>query len=64
MYKVGDKLVLHSVNGHDYDVEIVNINEFRPPEEMYGVDIYDDQHVYYGDVYFCGKEFLDKCEVV
>lgn len=64
MYKVGDKLVLHSENGHDYDIEVININEFRPPEEIYGVDIYDDRGVYYGDVYFCGEDFLNKCEVV
>ncbi len=63
MYKEGDKLVLHSVNGETYDIEIISINEFRPPEEKYGVDMYCKGE-YYGDVYFCGEAFLDKCEVV
>ena len=62
-YKLGDKLIYHSkVNGNDYDIEIVNINEHRPPQQRYGVDTYCEG-VYYGDVLFLSKEFLDKCEV-
>lgn len=64
MYKIGDKLVLHSRDGHDYKVEVVNVNDFRPPEERYGVDMWNDKGVYYGDVYFCGEDFLNKCTLV
>ena len=61
-YKIGDKLILHSMDGKDYEIEIVNINEYRPPEQKYGVDMYCNG-VYYGDIYFCDEEFLNKCEV-
>ncbi len=29
--KVNDKYILHSKNGMDYRIEIININEFREP---------------------------------
>ena len=64
MVKVGDKFVLHSENGMDYSIEIVNINEFRDPETKYGADVYDGNGNYAGDVMFCGDDFLDKCEKV
>lgn len=63
MYKVGDKFILHSQNGKDYDIEIVNINPCRPIEDVYGVDIYCEGE-YYGDVYFCDEFFLDKCQLI
>lgn len=62
-YKVGDKLILHSQDKNDYYINVVNINEFRPPNEIYGVDMFLND-VYYGDVYFCGEDFLDKCELL
>ena len=64
MYKVGDKLVLHFRDGHDYKVEVVNVNDSRLPEERYGVDMWNDEGIYYGDVYFCGEDFLSKCTPV
>lgn len=64
MAKVGDKYILHSSNGMDYKIEIVNVNSFREPSMKYGADIYDGNGVYAGDVTFFGDEFLSKCEKV
>ena len=27
--KVGDKFILHSTDGNDYDIEVINVNLFR-----------------------------------
>lgn len=65
MYKVGDKLTLHSENGLDYQVIIENINNFRPDDMKYAVELIDENgNSYfesYGDLYFCGDSFLEKC---
>lgn len=64
MAKVGDKFVFHSENGLDYDVYIINVNDFRPPDMKYGADVYDCNGTYAGDVMFLGEEFLAKCKKV
>ena len=64
MVKEGDKYILHSENGMDYSIEIVSVNDFRPPEEKYAADVYDGNGIYAGDVMFFGDEFLNKCEKV
>ena len=64
MISIGDKYIFHSENVHDYDVNVVNINDFRPPEMKYGCDVYDDNGTYAGDVMFFGEEFFSKCEKV
>lgn len=64
MAEVGDKYILHSSNGMDYNIEIINVNNFREPSMKYGADIYDGNGVYAGDVTFFGDEFLNKCEKV
>ena len=64
MLEVGQKYILHSENGLDYDIEIVNINQFRPIDEIYAIDLYDCNGTYAGDVIFVGDEFLSKCEKV
>jgi hypothetical protein len=64
--KVGDELILHSSNGKDYPVKIVNINEYRPPEMKYAVDIYSEGTWYsdaMNDYYFCGDDLIEKCEM-
>ena len=30
MVSIGDKYILHLEDGRDYDIEVVNINDFRP----------------------------------
>ena len=66
--KVGDRLVLNSSNGMTYKVIVKNVNEFRPPETKYAVNIIDENgNSYYdskGDLYFCGDDFMDKCELI
>ena len=64
MAKVGDKFILHSINGMAYDIKIINVNYFRPTDEIYGADVYDGNGIYVGDVLFFGEEFLSKCEKV
>lgn len=64
MIKVGDKYILHSTNGMDYNIEVVNVNDFREPSLKYGVDVYDSNGTYAGDVMFVGEDFLSKCERV
>ena len=65
-YKKGDKLILHSSNGHDYTCTVVNVNNCRPPEIKYALDIYDDENhcCTTDDYYFCGDEWLAQCEYV
>lgn len=63
MYSEGDKFVLHSSNGHDYDIQIHNVNEFRPPEMRYGIDVYVEGY-HCNTMEFCGDDFLAKCEKV
>lgn len=62
----GDILELHSENGLIYKVEILNINEYRPPEMKYACNIIDPNgNSYfstYGDYYFCGDDFIQKLE--
>lgn len=62
MAKVGDKYILHSENGMDYNIEIINVNNFREPSMKYGADIYDQNGTYAGDVVFFDDAFLNKCE--
>ena len=64
MVKVGDKYILHSSNGMDYNIEIINVNDFREPDMKYGADVYDRNGVYAGDVIFFGDSFLSQCEKV
>ena len=64
MAKVGDEYILHSINGMDYRIEVVNMSDYREPDMKYGVDVYDGNGTYAGDVMFVGESFLNKCEKV
>lgn len=64
MAKVGDKYILHSNNGMNYDIKIVSVNDFREPNAKYAADMYDENGVYAGDVVFFGDSFLSQCEKV
>lgn len=64
MVKVGDKYILHSANGMDYNIEVVNVNDFREPSLKYGIDVYDGNGTYAGDVMFVGETFFNNCEKV
>lgn len=56
--KNGDKFKFNSDNGHVYDIEIININDYREPDMKYGCDIYDEKGTYAGDVIFIGDDFF------
>lgn len=64
MINAGDKYILHSSNGMDYSIEVVNVSDYREPSLKYGVDVYDGNGTYAGDVMFVGEDFLSKCEKV
>ena len=64
MVNVGDKYILHYVNGMDYDIEVINVNNFREPPMKYGIDMYDGNGAYAGDVIFVDDAFLNKCEKI
>lgn len=58
---VGDKFILHSENGKNYTIEIVNINEYREPSLKYATDIWDDEGYHFEeDFVFFGDEFFEK----
>ena len=61
MVQVGDKYILHSENGLDYDIEVVNVNHFRELNRIYAVDIYHKGTSIYRDVVFVGDDFINKC---
>lgn len=64
MAKVGDKYILHSANGKDYNIEIINVSYYRPPDMKYAIDIIDENG-YSGDWIFCDDDFLiNTCEKI
>ena len=64
MAKVGDKYILHSENGMNYSIEVINVNDFREPSAKYGIDMYDGNGTYAGDVLFVDDAFLNQCEKI
>jgi len=64
MAKVGDKFILHSENGMDYKIEIVNVNYCREPSMFYACDVTDGNGITSDDVIFCGDDLIAKCEKV
>lgn len=63
--KIDDKFILHSQDGNDYIIKIVNINFYREPDMKYALDVYDKNGISISnDVMFCGDELLRKCEKV
>lgn len=63
--KEGDILYLNSVDGNTYKIEVVSVNSCRPPEMKYAIDVTNpagnSYYTVYGDFYFCGQDFIDKC---
>ena len=57
--KVGDHYILHSEDGNDYDIEIVNVNEFRPPDMLYATDVCCNGKSCYDDIVFLGDYFFE-----
>ena len=62
--KVGDKFILHSKNGLDYDIDVVNVNMNRPSNEVYAIDMWFKGQAVNDDVIFVGDEFIGMCEAV
>lgn len=60
--KVNDKFILHTTNGMDYRINVININKYREPSMKYACDIWDGNGVYAGDVSFVGDDFFNNHE--
>lgn len=61
--KKGDRFILHSTNGVDYEIEIVNVNNCRPPDMKYAFDIMVDGKNIYSDVVFQGDDWFNRPDV-
>lgn len=66
--KEGNKYILHSENGLDYKVVVINVNDYREPSMRYAIEITDLFGVSYlntaGDYLFCGDDLINKCEFI
>ena len=66
--KPRDKFILHSENGKNYKVTVINVNYFREPSMVYALNIVApdgaDFYETYGDWFFCGESFFKNCEYV
>ena len=60
MINVGDKYILHSSNGMDYDINVVNVNYCREPGMEYACDVIDGNGIHSDDVMFFGDEFFSQ----
>lgn len=60
--KVNDKFILHTTNGMDYRINVININKYRESSMKYACDIWDGNGVYAGDVSFVGDDFFNDYE--
>ena len=58
MINVGNKYVLHSENGMDYEIEVVSVNYCREPSMRYAIDVVDGNGVSPGDYLFVGDDFF------
>lgn len=65
---VWDKFILHSAAKKDVFIKVVNVNDYRPPDWKYALDVYDDKghapdYLFFGDDWFEeNKEKLEKIE--
>lgn len=57
--KVGDHYILHSEDGNDYDIKIINVNEYRPPDMLYATNVYHNGKNCYDDIVFLGDYFFE-----
>jgi len=60
--KVNDKFVFHSESGMNYQIKVININNYREPSMKYACDIWDGNGNYAGDVTFVGDDFFNNYE--
>lgn len=57
--KTGDKFILHSSDGLNYTIVIVNVNTFRPPDMTYACDVFNEKGLMCNqDLLFIGDDFF------
>ena len=57
--RMNDTFLFHSLNGMDYKIRIVSINNYREPLYKYGCDILDENGNYVGSGLFFGDDFFE-----
>ena len=60
--EVGDKFMLHVPNSTPWNIEVININEYRPPDEKYAVDISTASQPIF-ETLFCGDDFFTQSNI-
>ena len=61
--KVGDKFILHSTDGNDYDIKVINVNLCREPDMKYALDVRFNGEPISNDVFFKGDDFFELPQV-
>lgn len=61
--KKGDEFILHSSNGFDYECKVININECRPEDMKYALDVTVNGESL-PDVSFVGDQFFQLNELI
>lgn len=60
--KIGDRFEFCSSTptpyGKHFEIEVVNINDFREPSMRYAIDIWDENGLPESDVKFIGDDFF------
>lgn len=64
MAKVGDKYILHTVDGEKYHIEVINVSDYREPSMRYAINICNENGICADDVMFVGDDMLNQCEKV
>lgn len=55
----GDRFILHATNGVDYEIEILSVSDYRPPDMKYAMDIMVDGRNIYSDIIFQGDDWFN-----
>lgn len=53
-----DKFILHKPNRTDLRIKVVNINDFRPPDMKFALEVFDENGNAFDDVCFVGDDFF------
>ena len=55
----GDRFILHATNGIDYEIKILGVSDYRPPDMKYAMDITVGGRNVYSDIVFQGDDWFD-----
>ena len=55
----GDRFILYATNGIDYEIKILGVSNYRPPDMKYAMDVTVDGRNIYSDVVFQGDNWFN-----